>query len=131
MIQSLEELNMDNTMANLVSTLLQAINVAKIWHWKVRSFSAHLALGELYDGLTTATDELTEMYMGRYGTEFHIELSNPNPFSEQDHVEFVRQLDSFLDHQHGVIPQDGFIVNKFEELQALVSTVKYKLENLS
>ena len=57
-------------------------------------------------------------------------ISEPNGFSETDPLEFIRQLDGFLEEQHAVIPQDGFIVNKFEELQGLVSTVKYKLENL-
>jgi len=119
-----------SAMANLVSQLLKARNVAHMWHWKVKSFSQHLALGELYDGLTEMTDSLMEMYMGRYGTADHIELSDPNAFSEQDPVEFVRQLDDFLDTQHDRIPQDDFIVNKFEELQGMVSQIKYKLENL-
>lgn len=118
-------------MANLVGVLLQAQNTARMWHWKVKSFSQHLALGELYDGLNELTDSLMEMYMGRYGTSAHVELSNVNPFSEQDPVVFVRQLDSFLDQQEGIIPQDGFLVNKYQELQGLVSQVRYKLENLS
>jgi hypothetical protein len=121
------------TMATLISVLLQASNVAKMWHWKVKSFSQHMALGELYEGLGDMTDALMEMYMGRYGTEgpdTHIELSEPNGFSEQDPIEFIRQLDSFLDAEHDRIPQDKFIVNKFEELQGMVSTIKYKLENL-
>jgi DNA-binding ferritin-like protein len=120
-------------MKNLITQLLIARNVAHMWHWKVKSFAQHLALGELYDGLSEMSDALMEMYMGRYGTEgpdTHIELSQPNSFSEQDPVEFVRQLDSFLEGQHDQIVQDKFIVNKFEELQGMVSTIKYKLENL-
>lgn len=119
-----------NPMANLLSYMLIARNVAHMWHWKVKSFSQHMALGELYDALGEYADELAEMYMGTYGDNIHISLSDPNPFSEQDALEFVNQLHAWLYSQHDRIQQDGFIVNKFEELQAAVATVKYKLENL-
>lgn len=121
---------MNGEMENVLATLLKAQTVARMWHWKVKRLSQHLALGELYDSLTELTDQLAEMYMGRYGTEGHIELSEPNPFSEQDPLEFVMQLDKFLEDQKEQIPQDGFIINKYEEIQGDVSTVLYKLQNL-
>lgn len=122
--------NADEVMANLMGQLMKARNVAHMWHWKVKSFSMHMALGELYDGLSEMMDDLMEMYMGRYGTEAHVPLSEPNAFSEQDPVEFIRQLDDFLSSQEPRLPDVGFIVNKYQELQAMVSKVKYKLENL-
>jgi hypothetical protein len=121
----------DARMANLMGNLMKARNVAHMWHWKVKSFSKHMALGELYDGLSTMMDDLMEMYMGRYGTESHIPLSDPNAFSESDPIEFVRQLDTYLGYEETQLPPEGFILNKFQELQALVSKVKYKLENLA
>jgi len=120
----------NGSMANLVGVLLKARDTGHMWHWKVKSFSMHLALGELYEGLLEMTDELFEMYMGRYGTDAHVELSMQNPFSELDPCEFVRELDSFLEDQHDLIPQDKWLVNKFEELQAMVSRIRYKMENL-
>ncbi len=120
----------DDVMANLMGNLMKARNVAHMWHWKVKSFALHMALGELYDGLSDMMDDLMEMYMGKYGTEAHVPMSDPNAFSEQDPLEFVRQLDSFLASQEQRIPQDGFIVNKYQEIQAMVSKIKYKMENL-
>lgn len=117
-------------MAELISRLLLARNVAQMWHWKVKSFAMHMALGELYNGLDDMADELMEMYMGHCGTGTHIELSLPNHFSETDPIQFICELHAYLCVQHDLIPQIPFLVNKFEELQALVSTVKYKLENL-
>lgn len=121
----------DDVMANLMGNLLKAQSVARMWHWKVKSFALHMALGELYEGLSDMMDQLMEMYMGRYGTEAHIPMSDPNAFSEQDPLEFIRQLDDFLASQESRIPQDGFLVNKYQELQGMVSTVKYKMENLA
>jgi DNA-binding ferritin-like protein len=71
-------------MKDLVSKLLMARNVAHMWHWKVKSFSMHLALGELYENLLSLTDELMEMYMGKYGTDAHVIIDPVNTFSEQD-----------------------------------------------
>lgn len=121
----------DDVMANLMGQLMKARSVAHMWHWKVKSFALHMALGELYEGLTDMMDQLMEMYMGKYGTEAHVPMSDPNAFSEQDPLEFIRQLDDFLASQESRIPQDGFLVNKYQELQGMVSTVKYKMENLS
>ncbi len=103
---------------------------AQMWHWKVKSFSQHMAFGELYDKLGDLADELAEMYMGTYGTDGHIELSDPNHFSEQDPIEFIRQLHTVLKELETSFPQDGFLVNKYQELQGVVAQIKYKLENL-
>ena len=121
----------DDTMASLMGNLMKARNVAHMWHWKVKSFALHMALGELYDGLSTMMDDLMEMYMGKYGVEAHIPLSDPNAFSERDPVEFIRQLHAYLAQQERVIPQDGFLVNKYQEIQGMVSKIKYKMENLA
>ena len=115
----------------LLTQLLNASKVARMWHWKVKSFSMHQALGELYTQLDAITDELAEMYMGAYGTDGHIEMSQPNTFSEEDPLEFIKLLHVYLENVHGLIPQDGFLVNKFEELQAAVARIKYKMENLT
>lgn len=118
-------------MINVIRTLQMAQRVAQMWHWKVKSLSMHLALGELYDMLGEMADELFEMYMGTYGTEAHIPLSDPNHFSEQDPTEFVRQLHDTLKQLEHTIPQDGFLVNAYQELQGKVARIKYKIENLS
>lgn len=117
-------------MEELISKLLLARNVAHMWHWKVRSFSLHLALGELYDNILSLTDELMEMYMGAYGTDAHIDIDPVNTFSDQDPIEFIRELHMYLKLAKETIPQDGFLINKYEELQGVVSQTKYKMENL-
>lgn len=126
-----EDINMTEkgTIEHLLSQLLLARNVAHIHHWKVKSFAQHLALGDLYDGIGDFADELAEMYMGTFGDLEHVPADEQNTFNDRDPIDFVRQLAAFLEDQHDQVP-GGFYVNKFEELQALVSKVKYKLENL-
>lgn len=121
----------DDGMITVIRNLQMAQRVAQMWHWKVKSLSMHLALGELYETLGEMADELFEMYMGTYGTEAHIPLSDPNHFSEQDPIEFVRQLHEALKAMEHSFPQDGFLVNAYQELQGKVARIKYKVENLS
>lgn len=118
-------------MNNIISMLLKARDVAHVHHWKVKSFSLHIALGELYEALQSMTDDLAEMYFGRFGTEGDIDLGPPLDFDLKDPVMFVRQLDSILDQSKSAIPQEGFLINKFEELQGMVSKIKYKVQNLA
>ena len=75
-------------------------------------------------------DELMEMYMGAYSADIKIAQSDPNHFSEQDPVEFIRQLHEVLKALEHSFPQDGFLVNKYQELQGMVAKTKYKMENL-
>jgi DNA-binding ferritin-like protein len=118
-------------MENIIRNLFMAQRAAHVHHWKVKSFAQHLALGELYEALIEFADELMEMYMGATGTnDIQISQSDPNHFSEQDAVEFIRQLHTVLGELATSFPQEGFLVNKYQELQGLVARIKYKLENL-
>ena len=118
-------------MTELLSLLFHARNIAHVQHWKAKSFSVHLALGELYESLVSFADDLAEMYMGRHGTDFEIDLnSNKGSLDESDPVSFISQLYDKLNDLHSTFATEEFLVNKFEELQALVSQTRYKLENL-
>jgi DNA-binding ferritin-like protein len=118
-------------MENVIRNLFMAQRAAHVHHWKTKSFAQHMALGDLYEALVEFVDELAEMYMGGVGSnEMHIDQSDPNHFSEQDPVEFIRQLDSVLRELETTFPQTGYLVNKYQELQGFVARTKYKLENL-
>jgi len=120
-----------NSMDVLLSNLLMADKVTVMWHWKVKSLSQHLALAELHEALDDLTDELAKIYMGIYGTDGHIELSDPNFFNDKDVVAFIIQLCDYLADAKGSLPVDGSIIDKFEELQAACAKVRYKIENLT
>jgi DNA-binding ferritin-like protein len=118
-------------MENVIRNLFMAQRCAHVHHWQVKSLSLHLALGELYDALIGFADELMEMYMGAYSADIKIAQSDPNHFSEQDPVEFIRQLHEVLKALEHSFPQDGFLVNKYQELQGTVAKIKYKMERLA
>lgn len=124
-------------MENIIRNLFMAQRCAHVHHWQTKSFAAHLALGELYEALVEFADELMEMYMGGpggtdspYGATIKVAQSDPNHFSEQDPLEFIGQLHRVLGELSTSFPQEGYLVNKYQELQGFVARVKYKLENL-
>lgn len=110
-------------MDELISMLLHAQKVTQVHHWKCGSFARHIALGELYDALVKHTDTLVEIYMGKYGTDLPIPLGFWH-FSETDAQSFVGELFSALDALKERIPQDDWLLNQYEELQASVSRAK-------
>lgn len=113
----------------MLANMLKARNVAQELHWKTKSLSKHLALGDLYDGIDGLVDSLAEIYIANYGDLG--ELTADAEFDMEDPVTFIGQLSDILAQDHDAIPQDGFIVNKFEELQELIARTKYKLEKLA
>ncbi len=116
-------------MDNILRNLLMAQRCAHVHHWRVKSFSLHMALGELYELLADFADELAEIYMGATGETVNPEQSDPNHFSQLDPLEFIRQLQEVLTQLKQDVPS-GALMNKYEELQAAVAKVKYKMENL-
>jgi len=122
----LEEMN------NLLRNLLMAQRCAHVHHWQTTSFAKHLALGELYELLTKYADDFAEMYMGaESGNVVSPDQSDPNHFSQQDPVEFVRQLMDVLTSLKSAVVNYGFLLNKYEEMQGEIARIKYKLERLA
>lgn len=117
-------------MENLLSLLLQARNAVHVLHWKTKSFSLHLALGELYDILSDMADELAEMSIGAHGDLGEVPLSGLSIEPGLPPEVFIQQLFDILAKIKPSIPQDDWLINKYEELQAEVSKIKYKIENL-
>lgn len=51
-------------MEELVSRVFATRNALHLEHWATRSYAAHVALGELYDGIIDKIDDVVEMYQG-------------------------------------------------------------------
>jgi hypothetical protein len=116
------------TPRNLVSALFSARDKAHQLHLRTRSFSAHIALGELYEGLLALADQIAEVVQGKYGVMEPV-VSTPSP--GDDPVIFIHELASWAETAHAYIPAgDSFIANLIDEMQALVYRAKYKLDNL-
>lgn len=117
-------------METLLSFLMSASKVAQVQHWATHSFAQHIALGELYEILSKFSDELAEIYAGNHELG-QLETNGNFGLDHNDAKEFIKQLYAQLESFKGTIPQDAYLVNKYEELQGEVTRIKYKIERLA
>ena len=57
---------------DLLHFLLEAANQVRVLHWGTSSYSEHVALGDLYDAISDATDKIAEALMGAQGERLQL-----------------------------------------------------------
>jgi len=92
----------------------------------IGAFSAHMALGEFYSGLTEFIDELTEVYQGMYGI---IPITIPGS-TYVDGLTLVKGCREYIDQNRMKFCDESHIQNIIDEIVALIDRTIYKLENL-
>ena len=113
-----------------VASMLHAATIGHIMHFQTRSFAAHVALGELYDGLIDLTDSFAETYQGCHG----MITGYPATFAsipQQEPVDFVRSLKAMVSELRVDLPQMSQLQNIVDEIAALIDVALYKLTFLS
>ena len=116
-------------MDKVIAQLFAARDTSHRLHLRTRSFSAHMALGDLYDALVDLADGLAEIYQGKYGV-----MTIPNPefiFTDSEPVLFIRQLAQWAEQTRGMFnPADTNLLNEWDTVLSTIYRAKYKLENL-
>lgn len=114
--------------ALFVGTMLHSATVTHLQHLATKSFAEHMALGEYYEAIPALVDKYAEAYQGRYGiiTGYDVEFHKA-----KDPKAYVKGLLNFLDEIKGVLPKDTDLVNLFDAVVDSVTSLRYKLENLS
>ena len=114
--------------ALFVGTMLHSATVTHLQHLATKSFAEHMALGEYYEAIPDLVDKYAEAYQGRYGiiTGYDVEFHKA-----KDPKAYAKGLLTFLDEIKGVLPKDTDLVNLFDAVTDAVTSLKYKLENLS
>ena len=60
------------TPTDLLHFLLEAANQLRVLHWGTSSYSEHVALGDLYDAISDATDKIAEALTGAQGKRLQL-----------------------------------------------------------
>jgi DNA-binding ferritin-like protein len=129
--QKMSNINESEETDNILGKLLLARNCAQVLHWNVKSLSLHLALGELYEILDEMVDAFAEVSMGLSPDDLNVDISQPNGFNIDTPETFVASLTEILDELRSTLPTSPAMVNLYDELQAKVLRVKYKIERLA
>ena len=110
---------------DLLHFLLEAADQIRVLHWGTTSYPEHVALGDLYDALSDATDKIAEALMGAQGERFQLkgtlELVD---YAEGVPANYVRGISEALTSITG-LPTD--ILNMRDELLAAVHKTSYLL----
>ena len=114
--------------ALFVGTMLHSATVTHLQHFSTRSYAQHKALQKYYEAIPDLVDAYTEAYQGRHGliTGYDVEFHK-----HRDPKAYVKGLLDFLDEIKATLPKDSDLVNLFDAVVDAVTSLKYKLENLS
>ena len=115
--------------AEFVGTLLHSSTITHFMHLQTKSFAAHMALGDYYDGVIELTDSLAESIQGKYGIITGYGPAFAVPAVEP--VAYLKSLMEYVDEKRDELPPDSEIQNEIDSICTLINSTVYKLENLS
>ena len=111
-----------------VGTMLHSATITHLQHLSTASYAQHKALQKYYESIVGSVDSYAEAYQGRYGliTGYDVEFHK-----HRDPKAYVKGLLNFLNEIKPTLPKDTDLVNLFDAVVNDVTSLKYKLENLS
>jgi DNA-binding ferritin-like protein len=119
---------MNTKMPYLIALCFEARTKAHIAHLQTRSYAAHKALNEYYDGIVDIADSLAEAFQGREG------IINIYPLvhcDSKEPIKLVEGVRTWVDENRKACSTYSEIQNIIDELQDLNNSTIYKLKNLS
>jgi len=115
----------------LISQVFYARNVSHWQHWRAKgegSYAKHIALGEFYDGVIEAVDELVEAYQGAFDLVGTIPTPESTDSEPRDPLE---KQASWIEENHEDICQGNrAVANLIDALTGVYLSTIYKLRNL-
>lgn len=113
----------------LVKKVFATRDAVHTGHWKTKSYSEHVALGDFYDGVIDKIDAIVEMYQGAFGL---IEKVESKPLVGKDIVRHLTDEAKWINDNREAISGDWCAIeNALDDLTGLYLTTLYKLKNLS
>ena len=122
--------------SKLISYLLHSRTQAHVFHLGVNgpgSFAAHAALNVYYDNIVGIIDGLVESYQGKYGLITFQEVDGLDTNCDiKNIIKYFVKLITGLDKLRTAEKlQDSWIQNQIDNVEELLYSTKYKLENLA
>ena len=117
-------------MNELIELVFAARNAAHLEHWKTKSYAAHIALSDFYDGIIDSIDALVEARQG-VGTLVKVgALKKQEPCTDiighlSDDLVWIK------DNRKAITNGVPALDNLLQDLEAVYMSTLYKLRNLS
>lgn len=125
--ESPQEKKSENTIAYLLSCMMELRDNAHIAHLQSRSYAEHIALNELYDAIPGLLDSLAESWQGKYGI-----ISGYHAPMIQEGINFIDYLKSKVEevNEFRAKQKDGYILNLLDTIIETFYGTLYKLQYL-
>jgi hypothetical protein len=113
----------------LIAKTFATRNAAHLAHWKTKSLSEHLALGEFYDGIPDLVDKIVESYQGAYALIGDVDIQ---PVAPKNMIKNLLEDVMWINKNREKISQGlSAIENLIDSLSDHYLSTIYKLKNLS
>lgn len=127
--ESVAEESGEPCIKELVERVFTTRNLVHFAHLMSNSFAKHIALGELYDSIVDAVDEIAEVYSGEFGKL--TDLKCDCCVVPDDITKYIKDEFSWIKQNRNKIANGSTVIeNLLDGLSALYSKALYKLENL-
>jgi len=118
----------DKMAAELITRLFHARTNSHLQHLMTRSYAAHKALNDFYDGVVPLADGFAEAYQGVYG----LLSSYPSDYKQElDAVPMLLALRKWIDENRSKVSERRELQNIIDEILNLIDSTVYKLRFLS
>lgn len=118
---------MASACGEMIMRCFHARTAAHVLHLKTRSYAAHKALNEFYEGIIPLVDDLAEAYQGEYGL---IEAYPPKYTPYDDGLALLDDLITWIDDNRDEVCDETYCQNIIDEIVALIRSTQYKLRFL-
>ena len=113
----------------LIQRVFVTRNMAHLAHWKTKSYSQHMALGDFYDGIVDGIDKIVEAHQGVFGL---VEVDSIPAAKGGDIIKHLQSECVWIAQNREKIAQNvAAIENLIDGLSETYMTTIYKLKNLS
>lgn len=119
-----------DVIGELIARVFNTRSLIHFAHWHTKSFSQHMALGDLYDSIVEDIDEIVEVYQGKFGLieDLHTEGAT----LPKDICKHVKDEADWVENNRMFISKgETSIENLIDTLVGHMHKAVYKLENLS
>lgn len=114
--------------AKAIGIMFMSRTATHMAHLKTKSYAAHIALNEFYDGIVDLVDSLIEAAQGQYGI-LDIPFVNMSG-NVNDPIGMLQGHLKQLEATMSMVDED-YLLSIYQEVQRLYRSTLYKLINLS
>ena len=120
-------------MNEYIGMLMQSRTQAHIYHLQTTSYAKHIALNSYYENIVDLIDLLSESYQGKYGIlqNLSVDTATHNLKNDRDIVDYFEKLRRYCELMREKLPNDGFLVHQYDDVDTLINTTIYKLKFLA